>query len=295
VSFKVVGIGEVLWDLLPSGAQLGGAPTNFAWHASALGAVSCVITRVGDDPLGRRVVERFEQMHFPLSTVQVDADHPTGTAAVALNNTGVPEFSIAANAAWDYLQMTEAALQAVRHADALCFGSLAQRHPRSRAAVQQLVAAARPGALRVFDINLRQGDYSRELIERSATLATVLKLNDAELDILRAMFALDGDPAAQLEQLARAFDLPTVVLTRGAAGSLIYHEGAWSERRPQPVTVADTVGAGDAFTAALTMGLLHNLDPSRMHAAAEEVAGFVCSCAGAMPPLPENLRCLGNL
>jgi fructokinase len=290
MSFKVVGIGEVLWDLLPSGPQLGGAPTNFAWHASALGAVSRLITRVGNDPLGRRVLADFERMHFPLSTVQVDSDHPTGTAAVALSNTGVPEFRIAADAAWDFLQVTESALQAVRDADAICFGSLAQRHPTARAAIQQLVAAARPGALRIFDINLRQRDYSRELIERSSRLADVLKLNEVELAIMQDMFALSGDPAAQLEQLARAFGLATVALTRGPAGSLIYHEGEWSERRPPPVTVVDTVGAGDAFTAALTMGLLRRLDLSALHVAAEELASFVCSRVGAMPPLTEILR-----
>jgi len=290
MSFKVVGIGEVLWDLLPSGAQLGGAPTNFAWHAGALGATASVITRVGDDSLGRRVLERFERMHWPLSTVQVDAAHPTGTAAVALSEAGVPEFKIAESAAWDYLQASESALEAVRDADAICFGSLAQRHAISRAAIRQLLAAARPGALRIFDINLRQGDYSREVIERSSRLANVLKLNEAELVILQEMFALSGDAAAQLKRLAQRFELATVVLTRGPAGSSIYHKGEWSERRSQPVAVVDTVGAGDAFTAALTMGLLRNLELATVHAAAEELAGFVCSCAGAMPPLPENLR-----
>jgi fructokinase len=180
VTFTVVGLGEVLWDLLPTGAQLGGAPANFAWHASALGASASVITRVGEDLFGRQVRERFEKMHFSLSTVQVDADHPTGTAEVALSDAGVPEFKIASVAAWDCLQVTDAALQAVHHADALCFGSLAQRHSISRASIQQLITSARPDTLRIFDINLRQKDYSRELIEQSLRLADVLKLNERE-------------------------------------------------------------------------------------------------------------------
>jgi len=291
--FAVVGLGEVLWDLLPSGAQLGGAPTNFAGHAGALGAAASVITRIGHDLLGRQVLERFTQMRWPVSTVQMDIAHPTGTAAVALSAAGVPEFKIADDAAWDYLQMTESALRSVRAADAICFGSLAQRHPTSRATIQQLVAAARPEALRIFDINLRQRHYSQEVIERSLRLASVLKLNEAELPVLQEMFALSGDAAAQLEQLAQAFELTTLVLTRGPAGSLIYHHGAWSECASRPVRVVDTVGAGDAFTAALTMGLLRKLELPRVHAAAEELAGFVCSRAGAMPRLPEKMQFVG--
>jgi fructokinase len=283
VAFNVVGLGEVLWDLLPTGPQLGGAPANFAWHASALGASASVITRVGEDLFGRQVRERFEKMHFSLSTVQVDVNHPTGTAEVALSDAGVPEFKIADHAAWDYLQVTDAALQAIHHADALCFGSLAQRHSISRASIQQLISAARPDTLRIFDINLRQNDYSRELIEQSLRLANVLKLNEGEMAILQRMFALSGSTRPLLEQLARIFGLTTVVLTRGAAGSLIYHKGEWSERRSSPVTVVDTVGAGDAFTAALTMGLLCNSGLVTMHAAADELASFVCSRAGAMP------------
>lgn len=286
MSFNVVGIGEVLWDLLPGGAQLGGAPANFAWHASVLGASAGVITRVGDDPLGRRLQERFEKMQFSLCTVQVDANHPTGTAEVALSDAGVPEFRIASVAAWDYLQVTDAALQVIHNADALCFGSLAQRHSISRASIQQLVSSARPDALRIFDINLRQNDYSREVTEQSLGLANVLKLNEEELAILQRMFALSGSTRPLLERLARMFELTTVVLTRGSAGSLICHKGEWSERRSNPVTVVDTVGAGDAFTAALTMGLLCKSGLATLHAAADELATFVCSRAGAMPEMP---------
>ena len=290
MSFKVIGIGEVLWDLLPTGPQLGGAPANFAYHAHALGAQAAVISRVGQDGLGREILERFKQMELPRETVQVDDQAPTGTVTVKLNGDGVPHFVIHENVAWDRLLVTKSALAAVGEADAVCFGSLAQRDPVTRAAIQRLVAAAPAGALRVFDINLRQKFYSREVIEQSLRLANVVKLNDGELPILAKMFALGKTPPPQIEALSKAFGLRGVALTRGGEGSLIYQQGRWSEQKSVAVSVVDTVGAGDSFTAALVMGLLDGGDLDEVHAFAAEVARYVCSCVGATPPLPERLR-----
>jgi len=290
MSFSVVGIGEVLWDLLPSGPQLGGAPANFAFHAQSLGAESCLVSRVGEDDLGLNVLARIEAQRLPRDTIQLDEEQPTGTVTVRLSSQGCPEFEIREHAAWDYLQVSEAAIKAVRGAAAVCFGSLAQRHPTSRATITRLLAETRPQALRIFDINLRQNFFSGAVIEESLRLANVLKLDDDELAVLAGMFALSGDARAQIKALSAEFELDVIVLTRGARGSVIYQTGRWSEQQAQPVLVCDTVGAGDAFTAALTLGLLHRMELTEMHALAEQVARHVCSQSGATPPLPEAIR-----
>jgi fructokinase len=286
----IIGVGEVVWDLLDGGPQLGGAPANFAFHARALGARAYVVSRVGDDSLGHDVMRRFREKSVSAELMQVDVARPTGTVAVTLQEDGVPHFNIREDVAWDWLEETATARQMIGRADAVCFGSLAQRCAAARAAIQQLMAVASPDTLRIFDINLRQPYYSREIIEQSLKLANVLKLNDKELPVLGDLFQIDGPARTQIEQLAARFSLRLVVLTRGAHGSLIFHHGRWSEQLPQAVQVVDTVGAGDAFTAALTMGLLNRMDLDEVHAGAAAVARYVCSRAGATPPLPEALR-----
>lgn len=290
MSFKVIGIGEVLWDLLPSGPQLGGAPANFAYHAHALGAQSRVVTRVGNDDFGRAIRRRFEELGIADGTVQVDDRAPTGTVAVELSDKGIPNYVIHEGVAWDQLAITQTALQVIREADAICFGSLAQRGEISRAAIQKLMAAAPTDALRVFDINLRQNFFSSELIEQSLRLANVLKLNDGELPILADLFNFTGSTRQQIEKLAQKFSLQLVALTRGPAGSLLFQGGQWSNCPSIPIQIVDTVGAGDAFTAALVLGLLQKLSLDEINTLADEVARHVCSCEGATPPLPKVIR-----
>ena len=285
----VIGLGEALWDLLPAGAQLGGAPANFACHARALGARTQVITRVGKDDRGREIIRRFEAMGIDGAMVQMDEASPTGTVTVALSGNGIPAYTIHDNVAWDRIAATPEALAAVRAADAVCFGSLAQRSEASRTAIQRLVAATPADALRIFDINLRQHFYSREIIGPSLQLANVLKLNDSELPVLAQMFGAAGSPRQQIESLARDFSLRVVALTRGAEGSLLFQGGRWSEQPAGQVEVQDTVGAGDAFTAALCLGLLHAMDLDVIHGSASLIAAYVCSCVGATPTLPEPL------
>jgi fructokinase len=188
------------------------------------------------------------------------------------------------------LAVTAAALNAIRRADAICFGSLAQRSHESRAAIQRLVSAAPADSLRVFDINLRQKYYSREVIEESLRLANVLKLNDGELPILAGMFELPGSTQQQIERLAQRFGLQLVALTRGPAGSLLFRAGKWSDCPSLPIKVVDTVGAGDSFTAALVMGQLQRMELDEINHLADEVARYVCACAGATPSLPESIR-----
>jgi fructokinase len=289
MKFKVVGIGEVLWDVLPAGPQLGGAPANFACHARSLGAQAGVITRVGNDDFGREIIRRLGKMDIDPGAVQVDELAPTGRAVVALQAGGVPQFSIAENVAWDHLVVDVAARQRVQTAHAICFGSLAQRHPAAAETIQKLVAQSAPGVLKIFDVNLRQNFYTREIIEQSLKLAGVVKLNDQELAVLARLFELGDSPKSQVENLAQRFRLELVAVTLGGQGSLLHQSGQWSELPANRVIIRDTIGAGDAFTAALVMGLLHGMPLARIHRLATDVAGFVCSQPGATPVLPADL------
>ena len=288
MNWNIVGVGEVLWDLLLTGPKLGGAPANFAYHAHALGAHVNVITRVGSDDYGREVIRRFQNMGLPGATVQVDETAPTGTAKVVLSGDGLAQFTIQENVAWDYIAANREALAVAGAADAICFGSLAQRRETSRNAILQLVTAAPAKALRVLDINLRQQFYARPVIEKSLQLANVVKLNHEELPILAAMFNLSGPTKHQIERLAQTFDLRVVALTRGPDGSLLFQQKGkrWSDCTSHPVQVIDTVGAGDSFTAALVLGLLQKMDLDEINDIANEVARYVCSQAGATPSLP---------
>jgi fructokinase len=289
MSRKVIGIGEVLWDMFPSGPQLGGAPANFAWHAQAFGARAHAITRVGRDDLGQSILQLFQKQGLPSDTIQVDDEAPTGTVTVDLSGDGLPEYIIHENVAWDRLAVTPAALQAVSEAEAVCFGSLARRREPSRTTIQTLMAAAPKTALRLLDINLRQHYYSRQLVDQSLRLANALKVNDGELALLAKLLGLPNSTRAQIEHLAHQYSLQLVALTRGPAGSLLYQSGRWSDNPGAPVTIVDTVGAGDAFAATMVMGYLQKLDLDFINARAGEVARYVCSQAGATPPLPARL------
>ena len=288
MKFNIVGIGEVLWDLLPSGMKLGGAPANFAGHAHALGAEARVVTRVGQDGLGTDIFKHLEGHGIVCNTVQIDPLAATGMVTVTLSEQGIPQYIIHENAAWDRLAVTPAAEAAIAAADAICFGSLAQRSEVARQTIQQLVATAPLGTLRVFDINLRQKYYTRAIIEQSLRLANVLKLNDGELPVLAEEFGLVGTPRDMMQNLAATFELDVVALTRGPAGSLLLQNGQWSDCPSEPTKVVDTVGAGDAFTAALIMGLLRKMPLEEINYFADEVARFVCGFAGATPPLPDR-------
>ncbi|AMV38119.1 carbohydrate kinase family protein [Planctomyces sp. SH-PL62] len=288
--FKILAVGEVLWDLLPGGKQLGGAPANFAYHARAFGADARIVTRVGDDDLGREVLERFRALGLPTDTVEVDAEAPTGTVSVDVDAAGQPRYTIHEDVAWDRIEAGPTAMAHAAEADAVCFGSLAQRSAKSREAIARIVAATRPDALRILDVNLRPPFVDREVVERSLGMANVLKLNDEELGVLAGMFGLAGSPREIVEALAGRFGLRLVAVTRGTAGSLLFAEGRWSDRPGTPVEVVDTIGAGDAFTAAMTMGLLAGRPLDEINRRADAVAAFVCTRPGGTPALPESLR-----
>jgi fructokinase len=274
--WNVTGVGEILWDILPSGKQLGGAPANFAFHARALGARSRVISRVGQDPLGVEIVQRLQALGLSTAEIQVDPSAPTGTVSVELAADGQPCFTIHEDVAWDRLALEKAALAAVADADAVAFGTLAQRREPARGTIQALLAAVRPGAWRILDLNLRQHYFSRDIIETSLRLANIVKCNDSELPVLAELLGLRGNVRQQIERLARQH-----------AQRLLYSGGQWAEDPGQPVAVKDTVGAGDAFTAALALGVLAGKPLDAINRRANQVARYVCSRAGATPPLPE--------
>ena len=290
MSLKIVAVGEVLWDLLPAGPQLGGAPANFACHAQALAAEARLITRVGDDALGREVLARFTRRSVSTEAVQIDAGAPTGTVTVEIAEGGQPNYAIHQGVAWDRLAVTRRALDAVRACDAICFGTLGQRSGIARDAIRQLVSGAPQDSLRILDINLRAPFFDRTVVEESLGRANVLKLNDEELPLLATMLGLTRACAdGWLGELRERFGLRLIALTRGSGGSVLLSEDRRSEHPGLPARVVDTIGAGDAFTAAMTLGLLLHWDLDRISARANEVAAYVCSQAGATPGLPASL------
>jgi len=286
---RCVGLGEVLWDLLPTGRQLGGAPANFAYHAAALGAEARVVSRVGQDEPGRALLARLRELGLPGDAIAVDPAAPTGTVSVAMEAGGHPRYTIHEGVAWDCLEAGPAGLAAVAGADAVCFGSLAQRTPGARAALAALLEATPAAALRIFDVNLRQHYHSAEVIRASLARANVLKVNETELPVLVAQLGLPAGERAALAALAAAHGLRAVIHTRGERGSLALVDGGWAEHPGVRVEVADTVGAGDAYTAAFALGLLRGWAPATILERATAVAAFVCTRPGATPALPPAL------
>ena len=284
----VIGMGEVLWDLLPAGKQLGGAPANFAYHAHALGAEALVVSRVGHDPLGGELLSRLQGVGLRTDGITTDPSAPTGTVSVTLDGQGKPTFTIHENVAWDLIEAVKQALDEASKANAICFGTLAQRNARARAAIRAIVQATPPTALRVFDINLRQHFWSREIILESLELADVMKLNDEELPIVAKLFGLYGDESNQMRLIAARFQLKAVALTKGANGSSLVVGNELVSRPGTKLTVVDTVGAGDSYTAALALGLLAGYSPVRILEQAHRIADYVCTQPGAMPPLPPH-------
>lgn len=281
---KIVGLGEVLWDLLPTGASLGGAPANFAYITQLLGDQGVVASRVGCDALGRQASERMQELGLDVGHVQVDSEYPTGTVKVEVDVQGQAKFEIASPVAWDFLEWTPAWQRLARQADAVCIGSLGQRSERSRATIHSFLEAMSPDRVKVFDVNLRQSYYSREILSESMKLVDIVKVNDEELP---KIMNLNGwphqDERSSAQRLLDAFALRLVCVTRGARGSLLV-EGANVDEHPGfPVTVADTVGSGDAFTAALLHEYLNGSSLRVMNEVANRVGGWVASKSGGMP------------
>ena len=280
MSKVITGIGEILWDLLPSGKNLGGAPANFAYHASRLGAEGWGVSAVCDDPLGREIRELV--LSKKLNNILADSDKPTGTVEVSLDDKGVPSYLIKEDVAWDNIPFNDSIKALAERTDAVCYGSLVQRM-NSRDAVMKFLLSMRDDALKVFDINLRQHYYDKELIDASLKMADILKINDDEIKIVEEMFNLGADDVAACRELIENYGLKLVILTKGGDGSCIVTHDRVLERGVGKVEVVDTVGAGDAFTAAFTVAYLNGDSLERAQELATETASYVCSRKGAMP------------
>jgi len=291
----VLGIGELLWDVLPEGPRLGGAPSNFTVMAGRLGSHAAILSRIGRDDLGRNAVSLLDPLPADTEYLQVDPIHETGRATVALVD-GQPHFTIHEPAAWDFLELSDEWVRLAERADAICFGSLAQRSLESRQTIQTLAAQTKAQCVRVFDVNLRPPFYSSEVLQESLELASVMKMNDAEVPLVLGLLGLPAfdahDPGALqsgAEKLLEEFPtLNMVAVTRGGSGSLLVTREAWNDHPGIPVKVADTVGAGDAFTAGITTALLRGGDLAALNEAGNRWGSWVASQRGAMPEFDES-------
>ena len=285
--FKVAGIGEVLWDQLPQGDVLGGAPANVAFHACQLGAESYIISAVGNDILGNDIISQLSTKNIKLFIHRVD--YPTGTVKVTLDKKGVPDFVITKDVAWDYIELTSECSELAKQLDAVCFGSLAQRNNVSLNSITKFLNLLPEETLKIFDINLRQNFYNKQVIDNSLTISNILKINDDELSIVSGLFALQGDEEYLCRKLLDTYELDIVAYTCGAKGSYLFGKDNKSYIKTPVVRVKDTIGAGDSFTAALMMSLLNDFDLSECHLLAVDIASFVCENDGAMPEYSSEL------
>lgn len=286
---KVIAIGETVWDMLPAGKQLGGAPLNFAFFAKELGADAYAVSAIGNDALGD---ETFEVA----SATGVNLDHlqrnnlPTSRVLITLDGKGIPQYEIVEGVAWDAMECSEADMELMKDASVVCWGSLAQRCEKSRRSVLAMLAATPHDCLKVFDINIRQHYYSREIIETSLGYADILKLNEDELPLVAEMLEIKGDEKDVVAELLDGYSLKYLVYTHGADFSEVYAAGGEYSHVPTPkVEVADTVGAGDSFTAVFVTSLLKGVSLAGAHAKAVAVSAFVCTRHGAINPLPSDI------
>ncbi|MDE6291620.1 MAG: carbohydrate kinase [Muribaculaceae bacterium] len=286
----VVGMGEALWDILPEGKKIGGAPANFAYHVSQFGLPSCVVSAVGDDSLGKEIVENLTSKG--LNQLISVVPYPTGTVQVELDEAGIPMYDIKENVAWDNIPFNEPLEELAKNTKAVCFGSLAQRNVVSRETINKFldVMPQTDDSLVVFDVNLRQGFYTKEILCNSMERCNILKINDEELVVVSRMF---GYPGIDLQDkcwiLLGKYNLKMLILTCGVNGSYVFTPGNVSFQPTPKVEVADTVGAGDSFTAAFIASILKGKTVPEAHSIAVRTSAFVCTKKGAMPVLPSEL------
>jgi len=286
--YNIVGIGELLWDMLPAGKQMGGAPGNFAFHASQCGINSVLVSAVGNDDLGNELMVSIKRKN--LNVLSRCVPKPTGTVNIVLDDRGVPNYTIVEDVAWDYIPFSEDLRVLAEKTDAVCFGSLAQRNAVSRNTILRFVDAMKTDTMKIFDINFRQHFYSREIIETSMQKATVLKLNDEEMRVLIDLLNLQGKDESEIcSSMMSRYGLSIVILTCGERGSSIFGKHEISVLATPNVQVADTVGAGDAFTAAFCVSYLKHKNIALAHELAVKVSAFVCTQHGAMPKYTDEL------
>jgi len=285
----IVGLGEALWDVLPEGKKLGGAPANFAYHAAQFGLETIAISALGDDKLAEETIEALKAHN--LNYLMPRVPYPTGTVQVTLTGEGIPTYDIKENVAWDNIPFTPEMEEIARNARAVCFGSLAQRNVVSRENIHRFLDATPKDCVKIFDINLRQQFYSKEVIQQSLQRCNILKINDEELVLIGRMF---GYPGLDIENkcwlILGKYDLDMLVLTCGTNGSYVFTPGQMSFQETPKVEVADTVGAGDSFTGSFCASILNGKPVAEAHKTAVKVSAFVCTQNGAMPEVPAELK-----
>ena len=287
----VVGMGEALWDILPEGKKIGGAPANFAYHVSQFGLPSCVVSAIGDDALGHEIIDNFTSKG--LNQLIAEVPYPTGTVQVEIDQAGIPQYDIKENVAWDNIPYNEALQDLAKNTKAVCFGSLAQRNVVSRETINRFLDAMpkNDDNLVVFDVNLRQGFYNKDILTNSMERCNILKINDEELVVVSRMF---GYPGIDLQDkcwiLLGKYNLKMLILTCGVNGSYVFTPGKVSFQPTPKVEVEDTVGAGDSFTAAFIASILKGKSVEEAHATAVRTSAFVCTKKGAMPVLPPEIK-----
>ncbi|MDI6699495.1 MAG: carbohydrate kinase [Candidatus Saccharicenans sp.] len=286
----VLAVGELLWDIFPDDKRIGGAPANFAYYLKKIGENPVLISRVGQDSLGVQALTTCRSAGLINDSIQVDSIHPTGRVRVELDKKGVPNFEIEQDAAWDFLEEEDHLFSLVKNAAAVYFGTLAQRNEISRNTIQRLQAGTGPGCLKVLDLNLRSPYHNRQIIESSLEMADVLKLNLEELNIVSRLFSFSGTESERLKVLMGKFSLKVVAMTAGSEGSLIVAGGKEYRHPGYLVNVVDTVGAGDAFTAALVDGLIKEMDFDEIGKSANRLASFVCTRKGAWVNISDLVR-----
>ena len=285
---KILGIGELVWDVFPEGKQLGGAPVNFAFFAKELGAEAYPVAALGTDELGDEAIQMLKPSGLSLDFIQRNS-LDTSRVLVTTDENGVPQYEIVENVAWDAMECNTEILALASEADVICWGSLAQRSEKSRESILAILDAAPETCLMVFDINIRQKFYTAEVIEESLKRADILKLNEDELPIVCELFGIEGTQAERISQIIERYDLKNVIFTQGAVCSEVYDDSGLVSRMATPeVEVADTVGAGDSFTATYVTSILLGRTPLQAHELAVKVAAFVCTQNGAINPLPSE-------
>lgn len=287
----VVSLGEILWDLFPDGARFGGAPANFANHCASLGAEVWLVSGLGTDELGRAALERLSESGLRLDHVALLDQYPTGQVHVELNRKGEASYQFGRDEAWDHLKWTDELEELAGRCDAVCFGTLGQRHESSRRVIERFVRSTTPGCLRVLDLNLRPPFNDPDIIATSLEWASVLKLNEVELvHLAEHLSLLSQDEPGRLGELAERFGFHAVALTLGERGAVLSRDGVVCHVKSQPVDLRDTVGAGDAFNAVIVLGLVAKADLEQIGRSACRVAEYVCSQQGATPSMPSHLR-----
>ena len=291
--FKIIGLGEILWDILPEGKELGGAPTNFAYYISKLGQIGIVASKVGNDSLGKEILGSMDKLNLNKKYIQIETNYPTGTVSVELNSNGQPDYTIHRNVAWDFLDFNDSWKHLAIEADVICFGILAQRSSKSKNTISEFLRSARPEAIKLLDINIRQNFYSKEVIEQSLKHSNILKLNTDELKIIRDLFTYSNNKN-EIDlcfEIINDFKLDLLCLTRGENGSLVLNKKEYYEHTGYKVSVSDTIGAGDAFTAAMIVKYMKGKTLREISDLANRLGSWVSSQSGPTAELkPEIVK-----